>query len=88
MQKNKLNLHIYGIHLLNPHKTVVSHLNQYWLIDHVRYILLKNMRLDWTWGRIIQPYVVRKKLIKTTHARRLRVTGLEYPLEIVVVRSQ
>ena len=25
--KNKLNLHIYGIHLLNPHKTVVSHLN-------------------------------------------------------------
>ena len=24
--KNKLNLHIYGIHLLNPHKTVVSHL--------------------------------------------------------------
>ena len=27
MQKNKLNLHIYGIHLLNPYKTVVSHLN-------------------------------------------------------------
>ena len=26
MQKNKLNLHIYGIHLLNPYKTVVSHL--------------------------------------------------------------
>ena len=25
MQK-KLNLHIYGIHLLNPHKAVVSHL--------------------------------------------------------------
>ena len=24
--KNKLNLHIYGIHLLNPYKTVVSHL--------------------------------------------------------------
>ena len=24
--KNKLNLHFYGIHLLNPHKTVVSHL--------------------------------------------------------------
>ena len=24
--KNKLNLHIYGIHLLNPDKTVVSHL--------------------------------------------------------------
>ena len=24
--KNKLNLHIYGIHLFNPHKTVVSHL--------------------------------------------------------------
>ena len=24
--KNKLNLHIYGILLLNPHKTVVSHL--------------------------------------------------------------
>ena len=23
--KNKLNLHIYGIHLLNPYKTVVSH---------------------------------------------------------------
>ena len=52
----------------------------------MRYILPKNMRLDWTWGRIIQPYVVRKKVIKTTHARRLRVTGLEYPLEIVVVR--
>ena len=27
MQKNKLNLHICGIHLLNPYKTVVSHLN-------------------------------------------------------------
>ena len=27
MQKNKLKLHIYGIHLLNPYKTVVSHLN-------------------------------------------------------------
>ena len=27
MQKNKLNLHIYGIHLLNRYKTVVSHLN-------------------------------------------------------------
>ena len=26
MQKNKLNLYIYGIHLLNPYKTVVSHL--------------------------------------------------------------
>jgi len=26
MQKNSLNLHIYGIHLLNPYKTVVSHL--------------------------------------------------------------
>ena len=25
--KNKLNLHIYGIHFLNPYKTVVSHLN-------------------------------------------------------------
>ena len=24
--EDKLNLHIYGIHLLNPHKTVVSHL--------------------------------------------------------------
>ena len=27
MHKNKLNLHICGIHLLNPYKTVVSHLN-------------------------------------------------------------
>ena len=26
MQKNKLNLPICGIHLLNPYKTVVSHL--------------------------------------------------------------
>ena len=26
MQKNKLNLHICGIHLLIPYKTVVSHL--------------------------------------------------------------
>ena len=26
MPKNKLNLHTYGIHLLNPYKTVVSHL--------------------------------------------------------------
>ena len=26
MQKNKLNLRICGIHLLNPYKTVVSHL--------------------------------------------------------------
>ena len=29
MQKNKLNLHIYGIHLLNPYKTVVSHLKKH-----------------------------------------------------------
>ena len=29
MQKNKLNLHIYGIHLLNPYKTVVSHLKSH-----------------------------------------------------------
>ena len=29
MQKNKLSLHIYGIHLLNPYKTVVSHLKAY-----------------------------------------------------------
>ena len=28
MQKNKLNLHIYGIHLLNAHKTVVSDLKK------------------------------------------------------------
>ena len=26
VQKKKLNLHIYGMHLLNPYKTVVSHL--------------------------------------------------------------
>jgi len=26
MQKGELDLHIYGVHLLNPHKTVVSHL--------------------------------------------------------------
>ena len=26
-KKDNLNLHIYGIHLLNPYKTVVSHLN-------------------------------------------------------------
>jgi len=26
MQKNKLNLHTHGVHLLNPYKTVVSHL--------------------------------------------------------------
>ena len=25
--KKKINLHIYGVHLLNPYKTVVSHLN-------------------------------------------------------------
>ena len=35
MQKNKLNLHIYGIHLLNPHKTVVSHLNFDLEQDHI-----------------------------------------------------
>ena len=29
MQKNKLNLLIYGVHLLNPYKTVVSHLKQF-----------------------------------------------------------
>ena len=29
MQK-QLNFHIYGIHLLNPYKTVVSHLKQHW----------------------------------------------------------
>ena len=28
MQKNKLNLRICGIHLLNPYKTVVSHLKR------------------------------------------------------------
>ena len=31
MQKNKLNLHIYDVHLLNPYKTVVSHLNEIFL---------------------------------------------------------
>ena len=34
MQKNKLNLHIYGIHLLNPYKTVVSHLK---CVPHVQH---------------------------------------------------
>ena len=29
MQKNKLNLHIYGAHLLKPYKTVVSHLKSF-----------------------------------------------------------
>ena len=29
MQKNNLNLHICGIHLLNPYKTVVSHLKEW-----------------------------------------------------------
>ena len=29
MQKKKLNLHIYGIHLYNHDKTVVSHLKCY-----------------------------------------------------------
>ena len=33
MQKNKLNLHIYGIHLLNPYKTVVSHLKCDWFVE-------------------------------------------------------
>ena len=28
MQKNKLNLRICGMHLLNPYKTVVSHLKK------------------------------------------------------------
>ena len=37
MQKNKLHLHIYGIHLLNPYKTVVSHLKCTVLFCH--YIL-------------------------------------------------
>ena len=32
MQKNKLNLHICGIHLLNPYKTVVSHLKMGFLL--------------------------------------------------------
>ena len=27
--KNKLNLHIYGIQLMNPYKTVVSHLSTF-----------------------------------------------------------
>ena len=30
MQKNRLNLHICGIHLLKPYKTVVSHLKLPW----------------------------------------------------------
>ena len=30
MQKNNLNLRICGVHLLNPYKTVVSHLNPNW----------------------------------------------------------
>ena len=37
MQKNKLNLHIYGIHLLNPYKTVVSHLNTVEAGNKVKY---------------------------------------------------
>ena len=29
VNKNKINLHIYGFHLLNPYKTVASHLKHY-----------------------------------------------------------
>ena len=31
--KNKLNLHIHGIHLLNPYKTVVSHLKLHTVVN-------------------------------------------------------
>ena len=37
MQKNNLNLHICGIHLLNPYKTVVSHLKRIKEFLFVRY---------------------------------------------------
>ena len=43
MQKNKLNLHIYGIHLLNPYKTVVSHLN----LTPSIFIPISEKKIDW-----------------------------------------
>ena len=56
MQKNKLNLHIYGIHLLNPYKTVVSHLKAQkcktvkWLQWHANSMVFKV-----TWNRLKIP---------------------------------
>ena len=38
-KKKKLNLHIYGIHLLNPNKTVVSHLKDSAYYCYCAYVL-------------------------------------------------
>ena len=51
MPKNKLNLHIYGIHLLNPYKTVVSHLKQDALANTDGTILF--IFPDWYFGALI-----------------------------------
>ena len=42
MQKNKLNLHIYGVHLLNPYKTVVSHLKVQIRTITLKYLTVRN----------------------------------------------
>ena len=45
MQENKLNLHIYGIHFLNPYKTVVSHLKIYDAAVAKTSLKIPNLRL-------------------------------------------
>ena len=37
MQKNNLNLRICGVHLLNPYKTVVSHLKRGVKMSYLQY---------------------------------------------------
>ena len=56
MQKNKLNLPICGIHLLNPYKTVVSHL---------KYTLKKFVK----WQRDI---IAKIKASRTTRTHRIK----------------
>ena len=49
MQENKLNLHIYGIHLLNPYKTIVSHLKPKFSKgrSRIRTLLLNKRQFPW-----------------------------------------
>ena len=44
--KKKLNLQIYGIHLLNPYKTVLSHLKG---CVHLGQQMSSNFTVKWVW---------------------------------------
>ena len=71
MQKNKLNLHIYGKHLLNPYKTVVSHLK----------LLLHSTLREFSAGALVysRPFPLRQSHTK--------VMKKQVPIIIIVITT-